>query len=201
MSIELRGGVRALRVIGDSAFARQAARFLPDTPQSRGECLRHPAEGPPGRGGRPRRRTVHRFRCLARPLAGRRLGFGRGAAPARHRRAPTGERPADRCRARPGHSRRPVQRARRRTSGDRLQRRRRAPRRRLRRQGRTLPARRGVPGGLHPRPGKPRPLRLPRRVLPAGGRRQRLPADPAAAPAAIRWRLLGAGTTPGGALR
>ncbi|MFG4039019.1 hypothetical protein ACGEN5_14615 [Pseudomonas aeruginosa] len=31
MSIELRGGVRASAVIGDSAFARQAARFLPDT--------------------------------------------------------------------------------------------------------------------------------------------------------------------------
>lgn len=71
---------------------------------------------------------------------------------------------------------------------DRLQRRRRAPRRRPRRQGRTLPARRGVPGGLHPRPGKPRPLRLPRRVLPAGGRRQRLPADRSRACAApVRW--------------
>ncbi|MFP9025860.1 hypothetical protein ACLI38_34350 [Pseudomonas aeruginosa] len=31
MSIELRGGVRASAVIGDSAFARQAARFLPHT--------------------------------------------------------------------------------------------------------------------------------------------------------------------------
>ncbi|MDT1000409.1 LLM class flavin-dependent oxidoreductase, partial [Pseudomonas aeruginosa] len=31
MIIELRGGVRASAVNGDSAVARQAARFLPDT--------------------------------------------------------------------------------------------------------------------------------------------------------------------------
>lgn len=64
MSIELRGGVRASAVIGDSAFARQAARFLPDT-RSRAvsafDISRRPAW---------KRRTASTARCSPFPLPG-----------------------------------------------------------------------------------------------------------------------------------
>ncbi|MDF5876974.1 hypothetical protein P4204_12485 [Pseudomonas aeruginosa] len=77
MSIELRGGVRASAVIGDSAL-RPRGRAFP-AGHSRAVSAFDIGEGPPGRGGRPRRRAVHRFRPGPDPWLV--AGTGLAAAP------------------------------------------------------------------------------------------------------------------------